>query len=339
MELHNYQKIDNEILYNFKKILLFSSLQPLNSRREKEKIFRDRLYNPQLKYNPPKSNLIQVRKNLLKIRTDSSSLGVLFHQRIKELITQIDLLRNVGRPSITRYSLELYGRPSKELVRKANKLLSLPAQKDALEYGKISTVKKFLDSLLTKGLDWRVEERDMVSSAAFNITQKVLYINTGRKFSDSDLKRLIVHEIGTHVTRAENGRKQKYNLFYIGFPGYNSTEEGLAVYNEVKAGTLTNDVLKNYAGRVIAVDTSLRSSFSTVYTNLLEFFPREEAWILALRAKRGISDTSRHGAFTKDHTYLSGYYLVKDFVRKGGNIKSLYVGKIGVQHVPYLKKL
>lgn len=339
MDSYNHHKIDNEIEYNFKRIFLFSSLLPLNAKKEKEKIFRDKTYNPVLKYSLPKSNLIQVKKNLLKIRTDSSVIGQLFRQRIKELIIQTDLLRNIGTSVITKYSLDLYSRPSKDLIRKAAKLLDLPSQKEMMKYGKISVAKKFLDSLLTKGLNWRVVERDMVAAAAFNITEKILYINTGRKFADSDLKRLVVHEVGTHVTRAENGRKQKYKLFYLGFPNYGITEEGLAVYNEDKAGLLSNDVLKNYAGRVVAVDLALKNSFSTVYTNLLEFFNKEEAWTLAMRAKRGLSNTSKPGAFTKDYIYLSGYYMIKDFVRKGGNLKGLYVGKVGVQHLPCLKKL
>lgn len=339
METYNDHKVDNEIAYNFKRIFVFSGLHPLNIKREKEKIFRDRTYNPQLRYSPPRSNLVQIKKNLLKIRTDISVVGQLFRQRIKELVMQTDLLRNVGKPSITKYSLDLYSKPSKDLVRRAMKLLDLPSQKGELKYGKVSTVKKFFDSLLTKGMSWQVMERDMITAAAFNISERTLYINTNRKFSNLDLQRLVVHEIGTHITRAENGKKQKYNLFSIGFPDRNITEEGLAVYNEDRAGLLSNDILKNYAGRVVAVDLALKNSFSTVYTDLLEFFPKEDAWTLTLRVKRGISDTSKPGAFTKDHIYLSGYYMIKDFVRKGGNLKSLYVGKIGIQHVPLLKKL
>jgi len=308
-------------------------------KREKEKIFKDRTYNPQLNYKPPRGNLVQIKKNLLKLRPDSSVIGQIFRQRIKELLSQVELLRNVGKPSITKYSLELYGKPTQELVRKATKLLDLAPDPEAMSYSKLSVVKKFLDSLLVKGLKWRVVERDMVAAAAFNITEKILYINTNRKFSDLDLKRLIVHEIGTHVTRAENGRKQKYNLFRIGFPGYLSTEEGLAAYNESKASLLSNNVLKNYAGRVVAVNLALKNSFSTVYNDLLEYFNKEDAWTLAIRVKRGISNTAMPGAFTKDHIYLSGFFTVKDFARKGGDVKSLYVGKIGIQHVPQLKKL
>ncbi|MBU4502966.1 MAG: DUF1704 domain-containing protein [Nanoarchaeota archaeon] len=339
MELYDYQRIDKEIAYNYRRILFLPSLQPVNSNREKEKLFKDRTYSPQLKYKAPDKSLVKLRQNLMKIRTDTSVIGQLFNQRRKELLTQIDLLMNVGKPSITKYSMELYGQPSKDTVRKATRLLDLESEKETTIYSKLSVVKKFLDSLLTKGLNWRVIERDMVAAAAFNVSEKILYINTGRKFSDHDLKRLVVHEIGTHVTRAENGRKQKYNLFYLGFPGYAMTEEGLAVYNEDRSGLLSNEVLKKYAGRVVAVDLALKNSFSTVYNYLLEFFDKEDAWTLALRVKRGISNTSRPGAFTKDHIYLSGFYLIKDFVRKGGNLKSLYVGKIGVQHVPYLKKL
>jgi uncharacterized protein (TIGR02421 family) len=235
--------------------------------------------------------------------------------------------------------LNVYGRPSKDLVGKAKQFLKTPMEKKIEGYTGISTVKKFLDAFLYQGLRWKVKEKEMVAGAAFDVGQRTLFINKQRRFSKEEIQRLIVHEIGTHITRAENGKKHKHKLFLMGFPNYLVTEEGLAVYNEERAGLLHNDLLKTYAGRVVAVDLALQSSFSSVYTTLREYFSDEDAFRLTMRVKRGLKDTSKPGGFTKDYFYLEGYYRVKEFVKKGGSLDSLYTGKIGIEHIPFLRYL
>ena len=148
-----------------------------------------------------------------------------------------------------------------------------------------------------------------------------------------------MHEIGTHIKRAENAKEQKLKLFKIGFPYYLATEEGLAAYNEEIAGVHNNNILRQYAGRVIAVDLALKNAFNVVYTTLQQYFTDFEAFTITLRVKRGLKNTQQPGSYTKDHVYLKGLYAVKDFVRKGGNIKDLYIGKIGIEHVPLIKHM
>lgn len=333
----NLTKIDRELAFWFKK-LLPSCTQPFNIEQEKKKIFENRTYDPHFKYHKhPK--ITQIRNALKSFKTDYSILGILLNQKRYELLKRLDMYEAVGTKYFTQRSIDLYGRPDKELVRKARKFLGLNKEEKSLKFNTISSVKKFVDSLLRFGYNWKVIEKEMCVGARFNNTLKTLYINKNRKFTENDLRRLIIHEIGTHIARLENGKKQKYRLFTIGFPGYLVTEEGLAVYNEEKAGLLNNNVLKNYAGRVIAVNLCLKNSFSTVYNELLEFFNRNEAFNLTLRAKRGITNTSRPGAYTKDHLYLKGKYIVENFVKNGGKLSDLYIGKIGVQHVKVIKEL
>lgn len=66
------------------------------------------------------------------------------------------------------------------------------------------------------------------------------------------------------------------------------------------------------------------------------------AFQTTLKVKRGLEDTSKKGAFTKDLVYFAGYLEIKDFVSKGGDIKNLYYGKYSlddlelIKQVPYL---
>ena len=55
-----------------------------------------------------------------------------------------------------------------------------------------------------------------------------MYINKNRKFSDKDIKRLIVHEVGTHVLRTINGEQCGFPaLGKAGVPSYLDIEEAL----------------------------------------------------------------------------------------------------------------
>ena len=332
-------RADSDLAFLFKKIIYATSLQPINADVERKKVFNDKTYNPKLKYPKLNGNLITIKNNLEKIKTDGNIMGKLLDEKRKELLSMANSLLHIGSVSVTSYSKYIYGTPSKELVDTSYKLMNLEIGKEEERYATFTTMRKMIESLLFYGFQWKVKEKDMLAGARIDQINKVIYINKNRKFSDNDIKRLIVHEIGTHVARAENGRKQNYNLFFIGFPKYLETEEGLAAYNESNAGLLSNKIIKNYAGRVIAVDLALKNSFSYVYNTLLEYFDKDEALTLTLRTKRGLSDTAKPGAFTKDHLYLKGKLLVEDYVKKGGDISKLYVGKIGIEHVNLVPKI
>jgi len=332
-------RADSELAFFFKKLIYATSFQPVNTEIEKNKVFHEKTYNPRLRYIGINNNLLVVKRNLEKIKTDHSVIGKLLDEKRREFFNMTNFLLSIGTSKITGLSKEIHGAPSKDLVSKAYRLMDLEIGEEEEKHATFTTMRKMVESLLFHGFHWKVKERDMIVGARIDNTNKTIYVNKNRKFSNNDIKRLIVHEIGTHVARAENGRKNHYMLFCIGFPDYLVTEEGLAIYNENRAGLLSNKIIKNYAGRVIAVDLAMKNSFSYAYNSLLEYFDKNEAWTLTLRAKRGLSDTSKPGAFTKDHLYLKGKYLIEDYVRSGGDIKKLYVGKIGVKHVPLIPKI
>ncbi|MFW5645035.1 MAG: tyrosine/phenylalanine carboxypeptidase domain-containing protein, partial [Bacteroidota bacterium] len=76
-----------------------------------------------------------------------------------------------------------------------------------------------------------------------------------------------------------------------------------------------------------------------VYDEMKKYFRKEIAFKLALRAKRGISDTSEPGGCTKDHLYLKGYYEIRSFIENGGSYSDLYIGKTGLSHINKLHKI
>ncbi|GAG24501.1 unnamed protein product, partial [marine sediment metagenome] len=149
-----------------------------------------------------------------------------------------------------------------------------------------------------------------------------------------NLRGLAIHEVGVHVLRAANGYRQPLKIFAIGLPTYLSTEEGLSMYFEEITGNTNNEMLRNYAARVVAVDSLLRDlTFRKTFEKLKSYnFSDEQAWNLTLRAFRG-------GGYIRDHVYLEGYIQVKDFAQKKGDFKALYVGKIGIKDLTLVKDL
>jgi uncharacterized protein (TIGR02421 family) len=332
------ERADRQLALLFPKVAGFQP-SPLNLEQEKEKVLKDRTYNPKFEYNIQR-NFDIVKTELREIKTDNSVYGKLLKEKINELLIKIDLISNLGKSTFTKHSITLYGKPSKELVSKARRILELKGSSTHnMVYNPTSAMKNFLYHLMMAGLNWKIKMKDMIAHASVNNSSKTLNLNKNKKYTDNDLKRLIVHEIGTHVTRAENGSKHKKRLFRIGFPDYLTTEEGLAIFNEEHAKLLTIERLKAISARVIAVNMSLKNSFSTVYNELKEHIPDEVAYIITTRTKRGLSDTSKPGAYTKDYVYLKGFFDVKKYLKSGGSLKKLYTGKIGIKHVNLLPKL
>lgn len=337
--MDNYYKIDKELFFYHKKIFTYPT--PINLEEERKKVLKDKHYNPQFKYKKCQPNIEQIKQKLKQLKIQQGVFGSILNKKREELINYCNLLQNIGAKEFTIYSKKLYGEPKEELIREAYRIVNLGIEdNECRRYDTASSIKKILDSLmLDYKFNWSVKIKNMTAGAYCDLSKKILYINKNKEFSENELKRLIIHEIGTHITRAEKGKRQRYLLFSYGFPNYLETEEGLATYNEKVNNLLSNIILKNYAGRVIAVNLALKSSFSVAYNELLQYFDNDAAWNLTTRAKRGLADTKMSGAFTKDYIYLRGKYLIEDFVKNGGNIKDLYIGKIGVEHLPLIKKI
>src|SRR5262249_27884342 len=101
--------------------------------------------------------------------------------------------------------------------------------------------------------DWRVMVRAGISSTNTDSANRVLNIRADSAFSLEDMKRLIVHEIDTHVLRAANGFCQPFRIFAVGaVPNYVNTEEGLAVINEERMGYIDMNRSRTFAARLIA---------------------------------------------------------------------------------------
>lgn len=314
-----------------------SYVNPVNAKTEERKFFKTKK-DPKFRYKIADDEFFVLGPILSEIELDHAPVEHLLAAKKKELQLRYKLILAMGTDKFTSISKQLYPAPSNKLVSIAKKILALPPSERPKKIQKVEAVKMLRSAFKILGIRWKIKNEPIVASAMVSNPQKTLVLKTREKFSGDYVKRLIVHEIGTHAARNENGTVQPLRMFRYGFANYLETEEGLAAYNEFRAGLMTNSILRNYAGRTLAVHYALNHSFSATYNLLSKYFKPKTAWKLTLRAKRGLGNTRKPGAFTKDVSYLRGFLKVYEF-SKNHDVRDLYVGKVSITDLPHLKEI
>lgn len=298
------------------------------------KTHKDPIFQYDKKFDISKINGLQ--GSLKEISFSKSPVEKLLNLKRKHLIQKLELAKLIGFSDFTGASLKLFPPPEKSLIDLSYEILELPSSSETNKILRKDLTKKINTFFKKNSLKWKVRSREMIASAAINNSRKMFFFRKRERFTASYFRRLFIHEIGTHIFRYENGLRQPLKIFSKGFPSSLETEEGLAAYNELNFGVLRNDFLKNYAGRVLAINFSLNYGFKKTYFELRKFFSSEQAFKLTTRAKRGLSKTSKPGAYTKDLCYLRGLLKVSKYLQKN-RIETLYSSKVGLKELSYLK--
>lgn len=322
---------------------------PLNRETEQKKLFaayaNNETYNPQFVYRTaPTYPLEHIREFINRLAPESSPLEMIYADKAALKLLTIHSIQTHAPEIITEMTRSAYGFPEQQLLANAQAILTQPhSTSSAVEDVPDEQAATWLQSALIKmGIqEWRaVVYEPMNATMSVNRLDKEVHIRKGTMFSQKSLRRLLVHELGVHVLRYENGVTQPIRLFRNGFTRYLDTEEGLAVYSEDKADLLEIETLRKYAGRVLAADLALEKSFFAVFETLTPLLGQEMSFEITTRAKRGFTDTAQPGAHTKDIVYLQGFLRVKEHLQQQPeDYLLLFTGKIGLQHLSLVKKL
>ena len=348
------KKIDQCLGVADRKVRLLSRLNPTNINFQRRKFLhayaRDEEYNPFFHYGPAKPlQKLKYALASLRIKIPATKDEQWFFSRHLEnkrerTLEKIRCIQNVGSKKFGRYSTRLFGAPSASQVEYAKGQFddNSPAifLKTQDTIGDADAAKILQQYATDRMLPWKVKLRKSMSSkAGLDSRSKYLLIKKGERFAPGELASLAVHEIETHIFRKENGALQRLpSLFGGGFAGPPTTEEGLAFFNEALGQHDPRRVLL-IAARTIAAHLARKHSFYSVFRNLRDLgLPLPYAWNVTVRVKRGLSDTSRPGSFTKDHHYLRGYLEVKNFLDRGGDMRLLYIGKLNISNAESLAK-
>ncbi|MDD9975966.1 MAG: flavohemoglobin expression-modulating QEGLA motif protein [Candidatus Poribacteria bacterium] len=298
--------------------------------------YRPRAFDPALL----KRKLWNVRLE----RIEDPTLAHLFREKRDELDIQLTMLSHVDTPRFLPGSLQLFGDVNHSLLQLAQEIVAyVPSQsrerKPSIRLDAPAVAKRVEEELQyyrqqLPEFSAKVEIRDDIY-AGLMVSNGNLLIGKKAKIPASRVDALVQHEVGTHILTYFNGRAQPYQMLYTGLAGYEEMQEGIAVLSEYLVDGLSLPRLRLLAGRVIAVRCLIDgASFIETFRILTETyaFTQRTAFTATMR-------TYRSGGLTKDAVYLRGLIGLLDYLKKGGALEPLFVGKIAAEHIPIIQEL
>ncbi len=339
--------IDKKIFDIEKKISIAGFLRPINLEHERKAFLREPTRSPRFLYNTSSINAEQIRRDLKAIpKAEQHQLYALFEKKINEIFTKLDLLESLDSPNLQRTSEKLYGPATRTLYDQAVRYIhEHPMQNDtSAELSFKQIVKKLTQFLAENKLtNWKIK---IVAGRVNDISvtrDGSILLKDGVEFTENRLRAVIAHEIATHAFRLENAKLQKYKIFEIGTTGYLLTEEGLAVYNQHSLHLPLGEKEHWAPLRVIGAYLAQEMSFVDLFHHLKNSYrlSDDSAWRTCLKVKRGLADTNKKIAFTRDTVYFKGFLAVNRYFENASieQMKHLYIGKIGLEDLKYLGDL
>lgn len=284
-----------------------------------------------------------VRRDLYDLAIEDvadPALHTLFKAKRDEIARQITALEDRDTSRFVHGSLQLYGGITPALAAAAEELLEIipvlaPAAPSVTAGAFAEAAREELDRYRAVHPDFpaHIEVRDDVSELM--VSNGRLLIPESAAFRADRVEPLLHHEVGTHVVTYQNGAQQPLTLLTIGLPGYDETQEGLAVLAEYLTGGLDPRRLRVLAARVVAIGQMLDGAdFLAIFESLRteHQMPARTAWSIAIRVVVA-------GGSVKDAIYLRGITHLLAALAAGSSLDGLFVGKLALEHLPLVQDL
>ncbi|WP_202806592.1 flavohemoglobin expression-modulating QEGLA motif protein [Kribbella catacumbae] len=298
---------------------------------------------PTLRLRPLEFEPDLVRRDLYGLEienVDDPALHTLFRVKRDEIARQITALEDRDTSRFMYGSLQLYGGVAQPLASAAEELLeTIPAQGPSTSS---VTAGAFAEAAREEFDRYRAVYPDFPVNVEVREDISELMVSFGRllipetaSIRTDRVEPLLHHEVGTHVVTYQNGAKQPLKLLTIGLPGYDETQEGLAVLAEYLTGGLDPRRLRVLAARVVAVGKLLDGAeFLDIFESLRteHKIPTRTAWSIAIRVVVG-------GGSVKDAIYLRGITRILETLAEGSSLDVLFVGKLALDHIPLIQDL
>jgi uncharacterized protein (TIGR02421 family) len=302
---------------------------------------------PVFYYRPIPMDPVLLKRQLYSIpveRVEDPTLSYLFRQKQDELDRQITLLSDVDTPRFRPESVQIYGSVSDWLLQHANELLDrVPTRSGRGSLQGRLTATEFAQRAQQELGYYQQQCGDFAATVAVRedmfsgmmVSGDQLLIGGRTRVPRRRVDALLQHEIGTHLVTRYNGQLQPLEQLEVGLAGYDGLQEGLAVLAEYLVGGLSRYRMRVLAARVVAAhhlldDASFVDTFRTVNRSLA--FSQRMAYTITMRIYRG-------GGLTKDAVYLRGLLQILRYLREGGDLELLYIGKVASAHLPLISEL
>lgn len=336
-------EIDARLTEIERSVDLLLNLTPVNATEAWEDFVRsDFATTPTLRLRPLEFEPDLVRRELYDLTIEDiadPALHTLFRAKRDEIARQVTALEDRDTSRFVHGTQQLFGEVSRSLTDAAEELLeAIGPQPPA---GGAVTAGHFAEAATEEleryrrdypGFPLDVEVRSDVSELMVSFGR--LLIPEAAAFRADRVEPLLHHEVGTHVVTYQNGARQPLKLLTIGLPGYDETQEGLALLAEYLVGGLDPRRLRVLAARVVAVRTMLDGAdFPGIFETLRSRrMPPRTAWATAIRVVVG-------GGSVRDAIYLRGIARLLDYLAEGSDLDVLFVGKLALDHVPLVEDL
>lgn len=310
--------------------------------------FRRRRFEapPEFSSRPLKLDTALAKRELYRIpieRVEDPTLAQLFRDQQISIDRKLTMLGDRGRPEFLYGSLQIFGGVDQPLLNLAYEVLNRVPSRTRGESRRGAADARTLAARATEELDrYRAQYPGM--STGVDVRKDVVgaMVSRGRLLIGSRIAvpasrvdALLAHEVGTHIVTYVNGKAQPFRQLAIGLPAYDELQEGLAVFAEYLVGGFSQPRLRLLAARVLAVHRMLDGAdFVEVFRELdrAHDFEQRTAFSVAMRVFRG-------GGLTKDVVYLRGLVNLLRYLREGGSLETLIVGKFGLEQVPIIEEL
>ncbi len=330
--------------YIQKELDYYQKFIPLNYESEKDAFFQKQKkgipYNPVFEYQDPLTvkNYHEIRVFLV----NSKGADRIINHFLDRYVLVTDLMiawKEDNYPGMTQLSGTLFGSYCQldlpKAVERYKRVVSLDHSTQENLYCDEEIGCFFLKYFSQMGLSGWSIEYPITSGSEVSIyeLEKKVVIRKGTVAGQAGLERIICHEIVGHAFQAFNAMEtgHPYTDWLTTYLGTETQYEGWAVFTEVNNLKQHHiiPIIRRYLFFMIATAMASELSFDKVYSRLFELSSDQEfSFFAAAKAKRGFSDTSVHGCFQKENSYLTGALMVIDLVRK--NLENLNKLSLGV---------
>ena len=302
---------------------------------------------PAFYYRPRPFDPSLVKRELFKIpieEIEDPVLSEIFIEKRDEIDRKLTMLNDRGTANFLHGSIQVYGGVEEDLLKTSMEILEAISNvktdkkpkemADAIEFARAAKKEIAYYKKICPAVDAKVEIRDDIASGAM-VSAGNFLIYRWSSFPKDRIEALIHHEIGTHVLTYFNGLSQPFKQLHTGLKGYDEMQEGIAVLSEYLCGGLTLNRIKILAARVVAVHTMINGATFVETFHLLKNeygLSPKTAFTVTTRVFRG-------GGLTKDAVYLRGFLHIFDYLKDGGKLDLLFVGKIAANHIPLIQEL
>jgi uncharacterized protein (TIGR02421 family) len=266
----------------------------------------------------------------------------LLHDKREELDKQITLLADRNSTGFLQSSIRLFGHMQAPLLERATEVLQEVPRPEPKGTRERVGAEAFAARAESEFEHYRRLYPAFQSEVQVRPDLVGLMVSSGRLLVGENLslwpdrvEPLIQHEVGTHVLTFVNGAAQPFLQLAYGFADYDELQEGLGVLAEYLAGGLNAPRMRLLAARVVAVHCRMEgATFVETFRRLHDDhgFGAYTAFGIATRVYEG-------GGFTRDMIYLRGLVGLVEYLRDGGELEPLYVGKIAPRHLEVMQEL